>query len=329
MRDLTEASKEEKGGPGRPVVPEFGALVAAFLEHLRSRGLSPATERTRAGGLRPLGVHLRAHGIDDVRQMTRAEVDGYVAALRARRELSPHTKEVWIGALKAFFRFMVDTNRMLLSPAEHVRERNLQGLVGPTITPRQAERLLRAPNTSLPVGVRDRTLLELLYGTGLRRQEAAELTVFDVDLAGGLVRVAHAKGGGERVVPLGATANKWLATYLESVRPKLAGHTRGRDDEHALFLGFDGRRLSPAGLAKVVKEAGKKARIRVSCHTLRRTMATEMLRNGASIREVAELLGHALLGTTQRYTKVVPVDLQAMHDRHHPRGGRSEGARES
>lgn len=318
MRQREEANKRKSSQEGE----EFGALVGAYVEHLRGRGLSAATERTRRQGLRPFGAYLQRLSVEDARQVTKSEIDAYVTEQRRRGDLSAHTVEVRVGSVKGLYRYLVETNRMLLSPAEHVRERNLQGLVGRTITTKQATRLLRAVNTSVPMGVRDRAILEVLYATGVRREEAVKLTVFDVDLAGGQLRVTAGKGGVERVVPLGTQAQKWLGAYLKEVRPRLVRHVNGREDRAALWLADDGAPLLGPGLAKMVAGTGKKAGVRVSCHTLRRTMATELLRNGASIREVAALLGHARLGTTQRYTKVVVGDLKAAHDRHHPRGGK-------
>jgi len=296
----------------------FEALVAQYCEHLRGHGRSPATLQTRRYGLRTLGDFIVARGIADVRQMSRGEVDAYVAAVRGAKG-AQRTNEGRICALKGFFRFLVDTNRILLSPAEHVREKNLQGLVGPTITPAQAERLLLAPNTSLLHGVRDRALLELLYSTGLRRDEVRKLSIFDVDLVGGLLRVAEGKGGRGRVVPIGKESARWLSTYLERVRPVLAERRRA-GGSHIIFLGRSGEDISGRGIGKIVETAARKAGVRVSCHGLRRTMATEVLRGGADIVTVAKMLGHVSPKTTQRYTKVETSDLRRVHSRHHPRG---------
>jgi integrase/recombinase XerD len=289
---ISEATSRRSGDARTPsrdrgVVVEgqdLAALVEAFSAHLRARGAAAATVRCRRQGLRPLREYLEKNKIADLRQLTRREVDAYVASLRERK-LSPHTVESWIAAMRRFFDFLCETNRLLLSPAEHLRQHNLSHRVGPTLGVAEIERVLAAVNTSLPIGVRDRALIELLFSTGMRREEAALLTVFDVDLAGGVVRISHAKGGGERLVPLGQQALRWLRTYLESVRRKLSGAREG----HALFVGRGGRALSGAGIASIVKHAGRRAGVSASCHTLRRTMATELLRGGANIAEVARL----------------------------------------
>jgi integrase/recombinase XerD len=270
-------------------------------------------------GLATLRRFIEAQEIQDVRQMTRAQVDAYVVELR-RRKLSPHTVQSRLVTMKCFFTFLVESNRLLLSPAEHVRVEHLAHLVGPTVTAAQAVKVIMAPNTSLPMGVRDRAILEVLYGTGLRRAEMTGLSVFDVDLAGGLLRVQHGKGDKERWVPLGQEAQKWLKLYLEKVRPVLARRGHGRDGEMALLLARDGRALTREAVAVIVKVAGRTVGVRVTCHTLRRTMATELLRGGAQIVEVATLLGHAHLTATQHYTKVAGVDLRRMQEEKHPRG---------
>jgi site-specific recombinase XerD len=320
LRDFQEAYKEKPRAPGAGA-DDFAGLAEAFREHLEGRGLSPATVAVRMQGLAKLRAFVEARTITDVRQMTRAEVDAYVAELR-RRKLSQHTVENWLGTCKRFFAFLVASNRLLLSPAEHLHERNLAHLMGRVISAKDAEKLLAAPNISLPMGVRDRAILEVLYGTGLRRAEVVGLSIFDVDMAGGVLRVVRGKGGKERLVPLGREAQKWLKLYLENVRPLLARRMHGREGEMALLLARDGRRLTPEALSKLVATLGDSVGVKVTCHTLRRTMATELLRGGAQIVEVGALLGHARLTATQRYTKVAAADLRKLQAEKHPRGKR-------
>jgi integrase/recombinase XerD len=313
LRDFQEAYKEKPQA-------DFVALADGYADHMKALGLSPATVQTRMHGLGVLRRYIEAEQIPDVRQMTRAQVDGYVADLR-KRKLSPWTVENWLGTCKRFFAFLVESNRLLLSPAEHLRERSLAHLLGRTVTAAQATKVLAAPNTSLPTGIRDRAILEALYGTGLRRAELVGLNVFDVDLAGGVLRVSQGKGGKGRLVPLGREAQKWLKMYLEKVRPVLARRMHGRDGEMKLMLARDGRPLTGKAMAIIVKRAGAAVGVAVTCHTLRRTMATELLRGGAQIVEVAAMLGHSRLTATQRYTKVAGVDLRRMQEKH-PRGKR-------
>lgn len=310
MRALEQASKEKTSA-------DLDELVATMTEHLVARKLAPATVRGRLQGLVRFRQHVQRNGITDVRQMGRAEVDRYVAELRISG-LAPRTVENWIAALKCFFSFLVETNRLLLSPAEHLRERNLGHLVGPTVTVAEADKVLATVNTSTMLGMRDRTMLELIYGTGIRRGECATLTIFDVDLEGGQLRVMGKRG--ERMVPLGSQATKWLRTYLGKVRPVLVRRKDGQAETPLVFLGKSGQALSVQAVHVIVRQAGLQAGVKLSCHRLRRTLATEMLRGGAGVREVGALLGHVRLETTQKYTKVVAADLRKMHAERHPRG---------
>jgi integrase/recombinase XerD len=252
LRDFQKAYKK-KPRARAPGAGDFAALAEAFAEHMRGRGLSPATVKSRMGGMATLQRFVEERAIADVRQMTRTQVDEYIAGLRQR--VAPRTVECWLGACKRFFAFLVESNRLLLSPAEHLRERNLAHLMGQVLSAKDAEKLLAAPNTSLPMGVRDRALLEVLYGTGLRRGEVVGLSVFDVDLAGGVLRVQHGKGGKERLVPLGKEAQKWLKLYLEKVRPVLARRRHGRDGEMTLFLARHGRVLDGKTLTHLGRSA--------------------------------------------------------------------------
>lgn len=310
MRAFGEASRE-KNAAG------IDELVEAMTEHLVARKLAPASISARRQGLVRFVAHVHRHGITDVRQMGRADVDRYVAELRGAG-LALRTVENWIGALKCFFDFLVETNRLLLSPAEHVRERNLGHLVGPTVSADEADKVLATVNTSTLMGQRDRAMLELMYGTGIRRGECAALTIYDVDLDGGQLRVVGKRG--ERMVPVGSAAAKWLRTYLAKVRPVLTRRKRAKVESPVVFLGSAGEALTPQAVAGIVQRAGREASVKLTCQRLRRTMATELLRNGAGVREVGAVLGHVRLDTTQKYTKVVATDLRKMHALRHPRG---------
>jgi len=190
-------------------------------------------------------------------------------------------------------------------------------LPGPSLTEKQADRLLSMPNTGLPQGIRDRAVLELCYATGLRRKEMCGLAVYDIDLDGGVVRVRHGKGDRERLVPLSREACKWLGEYLREIRPRAA---RRNSIVRALFLGRSGQGLTPGALDQILLKHSQMAGLRrVSCHALRRTVATALLRGGADVVSVSEVLGHANLKTTERYTRVVAADVRAVHARTHPR----------
>ena len=183
------------------------------------------------------------------------------------------------------------------------------------LTKEQVMTLLRQPHITTPLGFRDRTMLEVLYSTALRGGELCRLSLYDVDLPARMLRVLG-KGNKERIVPVGKVAAGYLAEYVKNVRPVLAGEVGGS----AVFLSATGRALYTNDLHRLIKFYREKAHLpdNITTHSLRHTCATEMLKGGASIRHVQELLGHADIQTTQIYTHVVPTDLQKAHARTAP-----------
>jgi len=177
-------------------------------------------------------------------------------------------------------------------------------------------RLLEIPDAKSPLGLRDRAILELFYSTGLRRSELATLSVYDVDLNAGVVRVRSGKGKKDRVVPLGKVAARWVSEYVRRIRPAFA---REASDTH-LFLTAAGRGISDALLAALANRCARRAEIekKVSCHSLRHAFATHLHQEGAGIRAIQAMLGHESLESTQIYTRLVPQDLARGIERFHP-----------
>ncbi|MCD9078336.1 site-specific tyrosine recombinase XerD [Staphylococcus epidermidis] len=176
--------------------------------------------------------------------------------------------------------------------------------------------LLEAPDLTKNNGYRDRTMLELLYATGMRVTEIIQLDVEDVNLMMGFVRV-FGKRNKERIVPLGDTVIEYLTTYIETVRPQLLKQTTTQ----ALFLNMHGKSLSRQGIWKIIKQYGLKANINktLTPHTLRHSFATHLLENGADLRAVQEMLGHSDISTTQLYTHVSKSQIRKMYTQFHPR----------
>jgi integrase/recombinase XerD len=193
-----------------------------------------------------------------------------------------------------------------------------------TLTMSQVEQLLAVPNVETLVGLRDRALLELLWATGLRRAEAAKLSVYDVGFEKGTVFVREGKGKKDRVVPLPQRTAEWLERYLRDVRPRLAS----LEDEGAFFLSEAGGRLSPGTVTQLVRALLRKSGFqgRGSSHLLRHACATQMLEGGADVRFVQELLGHASLETTQVYTRVTISKLKEVYEACHPAARASAAA---
>ena len=176
-------------------------------------------------------------------------------------------------------------------------------------------RLLQAPNASTPLGQRDRALLELLYGSGLRLMECVRLDLVDLDLKEATLLVRNGKGKKDRYVPVTGRARAALQAYLQQARPLLAE----RWDDGSLFLSRYGRRLGPMSVRTTVKRCGAKVGVKLSTHVLRHSYATHLLKGGADVRHVQKLLGHKDISTTTLYTKVDTTSLGGMLRRCHPR----------
>ena len=187
-----------------------------------------------------------------------------------------------------------------------------------SLAPDEVRALLELPDTSDPLGIRDRAILETFYGTGIRRSELARINVDDIDRSRGLLFVRQGKGAKDRVVPLGEHARRWISRYIEETRPLLDAGVAGR----ALFISGYGQRLSSGYVGNWVRRLMVQAGVSYpgSCHLIRHACATHMLENGADIRYIQQLLGHARLDTTQIYTEVSIVKLREVHARTHPRG---------
>jgi integrase/recombinase XerD len=222
-------------------------------------------------------------------------------------------------AIKNFFRFLYRRGYLLQDPAAPLPLPRVEKRLPRTIlTPAEARRILETVRRMTPVALRDRAILETLYATGIRAGELASLTPYDVDTEEGVLRVVLGKGRKDRNVPLTRAAAAAIESYLVRGRPRLAGARKAP----YLFLQARGGKLQRATLARMVRERATAAGVkkRVTCHTFRHSVATHLLKGRADIRHIQALLGHASLGTTERYTRVEISDLKEVVRRAHPRG---------
>jgi integrase/recombinase XerD len=233
----------------------------------------------------------------------------------------PSTRARKAAAIRSFYRRRVVLGLAASDPTRALAGPRLESTLPRTLSVEQVERLLAKPKAT-PRGLRDRALLETLYGAGLRASEALDLRIQDVDLEVGFVRTIG-KGDKERIVPLGRMAMEAVRAYNERGRPFLGGPGTLKAPE--LFLNNRGRRLSRQGLHAIIKGYAREAGLPddVSAHTLRHSFATHLLEGGADLRAVQEMLGHADLSTTQIYTHVTAAHLQKVYREAHPRA-RSE-----
>lgn len=295
---------------------DFGGWLLDYLEELRvERGLSEATARAYRADLRRFAAWCGERGGDPLAADT-GTVRDYLAALDARG-ISPRSRARALAAMRGLFRYLTGRGRLQADPTELLKVREGRRRLPRALRSDEVERLLDVVPTGTGSGVRDRAMLEVAYGCGLRVSELVGLQLGDVDLEEGLVRV-RGKGGKHRLVPLGDMAVEWLRRWLADGRPAQVR----RVAEAAVFLGRGGRPMSRQWFARMLKRYAAMAGIdagRVSPHVLRHSFATHLLAADADLRAVQAMLGHARIVTTEVYTHVDRERLQQVYRRHHPR----------
>jgi integrase/recombinase XerD len=250
-----------------------------------------------------------------------ADINGYLAHLHRRPEpFKPSSQRRLHSALRRFYGWLLDQGRIRVDPLLNI-ERPMRAERFPkTLSEKNVEDLLAAPDVDTPLGLRDRAMLELLYATGLRVSELVDLKLFELSLADQVLR-AIGKGNKQRLVPLGEVAADWLQRYLAQARPKIL---KGRSSDHVFVTARNvGKSMSRQMAWTLIKKHAATAGIardRISPHVLRHAFATHLLNHGADLRVVQLLLGHADISTTQVYTHVARERLKQLHQTHHPRG---------
>ncbi|MCC7442724.1 MAG: site-specific tyrosine recombinase XerC [Bdellovibrionales bacterium] len=231
--------------------------------------------------------------------------------------MAMQTQAQHLTALRMYFRWLVKKRFLVFSPAETLELPKKEfRLPRNVLNHSEVESILAVPDAKTPLGLRDRAILEVMYSTGIRRSEICGLHLYDLDLERGTVMVRQGKGKRDRMVPIGARAVAWTEKYLNEARAELAREP----DEGSLFLHQNGDPLSPHRLSQLVRDAVDASGIgkRGSCHLFRHAMATQLLENGADIRFIQAMLGHAKLTTTEIYTHVSIQKLKDVHSRLHP-----------
>lgn len=291
-------------------------LLDQFLDFLTlERGLSANTRTAYATDLTGFIRFLQRGGLSSLNQMTRKHVVDYLMREKDRG-LAAASLSRRLVAIRVFLRYLQQEGLLAANVTETMDSPKLWKLLPATLSPSEVESLLNAPRLDRPKGLRDRALLETLYGAGLRVSEAAGLRIQDLQFDAGYLRCTG-KGRKERVVPLGGAAAAWLKRYLDEARPVLL---RGGASEQ-VFLSNRGRPLSRKTIWQMIRAMTRAAGIakHVSPHTLRHSFATHLLANQAPLRIIQEMLGHADIATTQIYTHVDSQRLQQVHRQFHPR----------
>ncbi|TYR82522.1 site-specific tyrosine recombinase XerD [Priestia megaterium] len=222
-----------------------------------------------------------------------------------------------IASIRSFHQFLLREKVTEQDPSVHIETPQVERKLPKVLNADEVEALLSTFDTSTPFGVRDKAMLELLYATGIRVSELVNLNLEDVHLTMGFIR-CFGKGNKERIVPIGRIATAAIETYLQQARSIL---TKKNKLDHALFVNHHGRRLTRQGFWKILKKLANEAKIEkeLTPHTLRHSFATHLLENGADLRAVQEMLGHADISTTQIYTHVTKARLKDVYNQFHPR----------
>lgn len=236
---------------------------------------------------------------------------------RYQQQFNARSTARFLSAVRGLFQYLLRENRISVDPSARIDLPKLGKPLPKSLSERDVERLLAAPDIDDPIGLRDRAMLELLYACGLRVSELVGVTTHDINLRQGVVRMLG-KGSKERLVPMGEEAMDWIRRYVKEARPLLLKSP----DDPILFPSNRGERMTRQTFWHRIKHHVRVAGINaaVSPHTLRHAFATHLLNHGADLRVVQLLLGHSDLSTTQIYTHVARHRLQALHKQHHPRG---------
>ncbi len=292
-------------------------VVSAFLVYLESeRNYSPHTIRSYRVDLRQFQEFLDMFELD-VFQVERADVRMYLGELK-RRGCRKTTLARKLASLKSFYRYLKRTRKMDRNPAALVSSPRLEKPLPKFLTTDEVSRLFSVIETDTFLGVRNRAMVELFYACGMRIAELVSLTMKQLDLDNQLIRVLG-KGGKERIIPFGTPAKKWLKRYIGERRHFLVD--KGNMGESCIFVNKDGNGISDRAVRMIVDRVLYLAADRhgLSPHSLRHSFATHMLDNGADLRAIQELLGHASLATTERYTHITHERLLQIYRKAHPR----------
>lgn len=315
--------------------------VTAYLLDLEARRLSRSRRNQSRHALSLLMVWLReAHAIDDWRAVSESHLRGFLVYLQRdyltarRRAVKAASIKIWLACIRGFFAWQCRRGRLLYNPAEGVFIPTVERPLPRVLNESEMARLIEMPDISKAIGLRDRALMEVLYATGIRHGEAHRLDLYDLDARARRLTIRAGKGLRDRIVPLTRNATYWLDRYVRVARPELAaGRYWGKGESRkprsvapvpALWLSVAGRRFSYIMIWQVIDRYAKAAGVKANVHTFRHCCATHLLRHGADLRHIQQLLGHDKLDTTVLYTHLDVDDLKTAVAKAHERLAESD-----
>lgn len=295
----------------------FAEVIPNYIEQLRALHRTPATCKNLSQSLRPFASFCESQGLIGPSQLEPRHFSAYIKHINGQG-LAVTTVYSRLRMIRTWSRWLTLQGLVLLDFTRDFDQRHPQLLPRGSPTESQVQALLDAPDLATVPGRRDRAVLELLYGTGLRLAECCGLNLDHLNLEICQLHVHNGKGGRQRIVPFGPQLAQCLKSYLGDVRPLLE-----KDPSSALWLGRSGQRLSTVALEQRMRELRKVAGVPgISAHSLRHAYATHLLTHGAPVTAVQRLLGHATLTVTARYLNLIPLEVQQAVLDTHPRGKR-------
>lgn len=307
---LTTGPQRDAGGDGTK------ALIERFLDAIwMERGLSENTLGAYRADLVALERRLTERGVELI-GARRSDILDYIA-WRVESGAKPRSTARQLSSFRRFYRYLMREGTINKDPTAQIAMPKIGRPLPKSLTEQEVDALLAAPSVNEPLGHRDRTMLEVLYATGVRVSELINLKLSQINLNQGVLRIVG-KGDRERLIPLGDEAQEWLQEFIDGPRVEILLE---RQTEY-LFPTRRGDRMTRQAFWHIIKRYGKKAEIEkpLSPHTVRHAFATHLLNNGADLRVVQLLLGHSDLSTTQIYTHVARERMKELHGKHHPRG---------
>ena len=293
-------------------------LIGYYISYLRDvKRASQNTIQSYNRDLRKMQEYYRENGVTDVNEVTSTSLGSYVLHLE-NSGMSSATVSRNIASIRSFFLFLLARGMVQGNPTEQIKPPKVEKKAPDVLTVEEVSLLLQQPSGKTPKEIRDKAMLELLYGTGLRVSELISLKVTDLNLSMGFIECKGNSGSKTRIIPVEAEAIAALQSYLDGTRAKMA-----KDSEY-LFVNVKGEEMSRQGFWKLLKSYAKKAHIEkdITPHMIRHSFASHMVSNGADLHAVKEMLGHSDISTTQMYLPGKLGHLKEVYDKAHPRAGK-------
>ena len=324
MPKKIEVSEKTYGNRHNPESLYFYQL--RYLQACAVQNLSKSTIGLKEVSIRLFIIWCDDRGLSAPAEITRPILQRYQRHLFLRRKedgqpLSVACQCGYLSSIKSFFAWLTRENFILYNPASELELPKVsRRLPTDILNVHEIESIINEVDVSSALGIRNRTIMEILYSTGIRRKELTNLKVTDIDMERGTIMIRHGKGDRDRMLPIGDRAFSWIRKYLNEVRPELV---IGLSDNY-LLIGANGEGLKPNTVTHLMRKYLKQSGKTGSCHVFRHSMATLMLENGADVRYIQAMLGHVNLNTTQIYTQVSIKKLKEIHTATHPAKGKSK-----